>query len=840
MRIINKSSGAMKIEAMVQLSSITFEQDPMRGVELAYHAANECPKLGNDTISEKAYLNLGILLQKTTSYSASLVYYKKSLEINKSNKGIVRTLDNIGILYREMSKYDSALIYHKQALKYSETTGDVKGKAQSFNSMGNVYIRKGDILLAIDYYKQALKIRVDNKFHDDIAASYENLGDAYKKINDYDKAHEYLFESLRMRQNQDDKEKEAACLNLIGNFYMQMKIYDKAREYYSKSLEIRSKTGNNASISAVYNNIGTLHREVGNLDKALEYYQKALELRKQHGNKEAIATSFNSIGSLYWNRKDYPRAIEYYKLALEIRRELGDASQVAATLKNLGIIYKDKNEYDKALDFYQQALDIYLKINDFNGLANIQNLKGNLFKKNQEFEKSIEFYLNSFEIYKEYNMRKEQASVANNLGEAYLLNKQTAQSIQYYTSAMRLSREVKDKEWAKISALGLSEAHKRAGNSSKALEYYTIYSSYKDSIQNDVNRKRIAEIEFESTIKMKDSQITSQQQKIGEKEAKIKQQLMFIAGIVIIGVLVLIFSVVVFVQFTQKKKAFKLLAEKGEQLEQANALLGEKNKELGIKNDQITDSITYAKRIQEAILPTDETLGLVFPVHFVFYRPKEIVSGDFYWLSQQNNCTYIAVVDCTGHGVPGAFMSMIGNAFLNEIVNERKIQDTAEILNKLDEAIIEALKQDTSADKRQEDGMDISLCKIDKATNTIEYSAANHKLLVIRDGRIEVLDGDGFPIGGMVKIKQRKNAQRTSSTISIEKGMRLYMHSDGFIDQFGGPDNQRFKTTRFHEMLLEIQKHDIHEQYMELSRRFDEWKGNRRQLDDVLVMGIEF
>ena len=838
--IISSAEGVKKINAQVELSQLKFDINPTEGLELAQLAVKECKSINNKELSSSAYLNLGILYQKTTSYTLSLYFYKKSLESKTNNEGVSKIMDNIGVVYREMCNYDSALIFHKQSMKYCETSGDVKGVAFALNSIGNVYVRKGDVQLAIEYYNKALAIRIENKYNDEVAASYENLGDAYKKINEYDKAHDYLFKSLAMRQEQRDREKEAACLNTIGNFYLQMKIYDRAREFYSRALEIRIELGNKSNIASIYNNIGTLHREVANYEKALEYFKKALEIRKQLGNKEAIATSFNSIGSLYWNKKDYAQAIEYYKLALEIRKELGEEVQIAATLKNLGIIYKDKSEYEKALDYYQQSLDIYMKIKDYTGLAYIQNLKGNLFKKNKNYDKSIEFYKNAYSIYKEYKQRKELSSVANNLGEVCNLNKQPQASIQYYNLALDISKEIRDKEQAKSAALGLSESYKIVGNCAKSLEFYTIYSAYKDSIQVDMNKKRIAEIEFEGTLKLKDNEITNQKLKITEKETKIKQQYLFILGIILIAILVVIFTIIVLFQFSQKKKAYTLLAEKGLQLADANSLLGEKNRELGIKNDQITDSITYAKRIQEAILPTSEAMNASFPLHFILYRPKEIVSGDFFWLSEQDGCTYIAVVDCTGHGVPGAFMSMIGNTLLNEIVNGRKVSNTAEILTKLDEAIIVALKQNTMADKRQEDGMDISLCKIDRKNDTIEFSAANHKLVTVQDGILKTFEGDGYPIGGMVKIKLRKNAQRTSTIIPIVKGLRVYMHSDGYIDQFGGANDERFKTPKFHEAIVEIQHMDLHEQYLALTKKFDEWKGNRKQLDDVLVIGFEF
>ena len=830
-KIVKKETGIKKAEALLKLSQLMFDKNPSNGIGLGFEAVNLCKNLSGDIYSQ-ALENLGNLYQKTSNYDASIEYYKHALETKKTDAGVSKLLDNIGVSYGEIGKFDSALYYHTQSLKICETTGDRKGAALSINYMGNVNVRSGNFDAALLYYKKSLKIREENNYTEDVASSLENIGDVYKKLNQYDKVLDYLNRALVIRTKIADKSKIAYCFNSFGNFYMQVKLFEKALDYYTKALTLRIGIGDKKDIAATYNNIGTLHRELQNYSKALEYYQKALDLRKQTGNKEAVAASFNSIGSLYWLKKDYKNAIDNYKLALKIRQELDEKVQIAATLKNLGIIYKDMDDYPTSLEYYQQSIELSIAVNDLIGVASVQNLKGNLYKKSKDFQKAIEFYTNAHDIYKQINQRKEMALVANNLGDLFSLNNEPVKAINFYTEGYNLSLLIKNKDAAKDAALGLSNCYKAKGNFSKGLEYITIYSALKDSIQNDMNKKRIAEMEFETEIKIKDNEIIKQEYKLKGTEAELGRQRAFICGIIIVIILIAIFTVLVLIQFSEKKKAYILLAEKSSQLEDANNTLA-------IKNEQITDSITYAKQIQEAILPPSELIAQHFPKHFIMYRPKEIVSGDFYWFSVQDNYLFIAAVDCTGHGVPGAFMSMIGNTLLNEIVTIQKTFDTAEILQKLDNGVMNALKQKSVSDKRQEDGMDITLCRIDKNAGMAEVALSNHRLVIINNGGLRCIEGDSFSIGGMYKIKQRKQASYTSHSFAIEKGMKLYMHSDGIIDQFGGTNKERFKTPNFHKLLLETEHTDIHEQYLTINQRFDEWKGSLKQLDDVLVIGIE-
>ncbi len=253
---------------------------------------------------------------------------------------------------------------------------------------------------------------------------------------------------------------------------------------------------------------------------------------------------------------------------------------------------------------------------------------------------------------------------------------------------------------------------------------------------------------------------------------------------------------------------------------------------------KITDSIHYAERIQRSILPTEEVISEDFPESFVFFRPKDVVSGDFYWFHKESDdITYIAASDCTGHGVPGAFMSMIGTTLLNEIVVTKRITEPKQILLELNKGVIDALTKNSKS-QDQDDGMDISLCKVDRASNTITLSLASHTSLLAKNGEVKIIEGDSASIGGFFSMM--RTPEYTQTTIPIEKGMRLYMYSDGIQDQFGGEANKKFTLARLKNTIFDTQNQNLKAQSKSIGETLDEWQGETPQLDDILIVGIEF
>jgi len=286
---------------------------------------------------------------------------------------------------------------------------------------------------------------------------------------------------------------------------------------------------------------------------------------------------------------------------------------------------------------------------------------------------------------------------------------------------------------------------------------------------------------------------------------------------------------------TVKERTQEINQQK-EELKLQSELLARNNDELTRNNILITDSISYAKRIQEAVLPSVEEIKKVLPNSFIFYSPRDIVSGDFYWFSEVEGKVYVVVADCTGHGVPGAFMSMIGTTLLNDIVMEQKVRKPSEILGRLNVGVITALNQTMDNAESQDDGMDVSVCMIDRKEGVVTFACANHNVHYVENGELKSIQGDIYSVGGIFSLESKR--EYTDHTIPCIPGTSIYMFSDGYQDQFGGPKNKKFLATNFRSMLYEISSLPIAEQHRSISSKFSEWKAEYKQVDDVLVMGI--
>ena len=263
------------------------------------------------------------------------------------------------------------------------------------------------------------------------------------------------------------------------------------------------------------------------------------------------------------------------------------------------------------------------------------------------------------------------------------------------------------------------------------------------------------------------------------------------------------------------------------------------NRELAEKNQLILDGITYANTIQSSFLKTEEEIQKVLPNFVLFFRPRDIVSGDIYWVSKVDSKTVVAAIDCTGHGVPGAFISMIANTLLNEIVNNKKILDPGSILNALHEGVVDALLQKES-DSNSQDGMDMSLLIIDESSKKMQFAGAKNHMYKVSDGELEVVKADLHSIGGRsMRSKDGFKKDFNTANVSYETGSVYYLFSDGFMDQFGGPEEKKFNLPNFQELLVKAAGLDMQDQKKLLDKAFDDWRGDQQQLDDVLVFGFK-
>jgi len=662
----------------------------------------------------------------------------------------------------------------------------------------------------------------------------------------------------------DEKAKEylAAAINNIGYIYNSTGNTYKAIEYFNKSLNIQEEVGDKRGMALSFNNIGYIYHSKGDIPNTLIYYQKSLSIYQELEYKQGMASSFNNIGTVYDDQGDITKALEYYQKSLNIREEIKDKKGIALAFNNIGLIYQKQGDNQKSLEYYLKSLSIRKEIGDKRGIAQTFNNIGNIYYRQGNASKAIKYYQNSLNISEEVGDKYEMCTALFNLGRVSKYQNNVLQFEKYATRSYEMSKELGFPYSIENAAYLMKDLSVLQGNYKKALEYYQEEIAMRDSLQNEENykqtQKQQARYEYEKqaavdsiahakAIEIKNLDIVRIEE---EKKAQAAQRNMLIVGL---G-LMIVLAIFIFRSYKHKKRANVLLAEQKHEIEEKNEELNQQNEEILTQRDEIeqqrdivikqkdrieeihgeiTSSIRYAERIQSAILATEKYLLESVTEHFILFKPRDVVSGDFYFVTKLNKYLIVAAADCTGHGVPGAFMSMMGTAFLSEIVNKKHITQTHQVLNELRSKIITALNQ-KSVGSESKDGMDISLCAINLETNICQFAGANNPLYVVKGDKITQIKGDKMPIAIYDRMYEF-----TTHEIQLEKGDTLYMFSDGYADQFGGPNDKKFMYKPFKQLLLDNVASPMFQQKEILNETFETWKGNNDQIDDVLVIGIK-
>jgi tetratricopeptide (TPR) repeat protein len=627
----------------------------------------------------------------------------------------------------------------------------------------------------------------------------------------------------------------ASSFNNIGGIYREQGNYGEAIHYYSKSLQIQKEIGDKKGIATSLNNIGIIYDDQGDYARAIEYYVKSLKSYEEIGFKKAIASSLNNIGGIYKEQGDYLKAIDYYNKSLKIDEEIGNKKGIASTYNNIGILYKEKGDHTKALDYFTKGLKLDEEVGDKQGIAIFLNNLGSIYHEQADHSKAIDYNTKSLKIQEEIGDVKGVATSLNNLGSIYQDLGDYTKAADFSLRALDIAQEIGVATETKAAARALWSNFKQTGNYKEALKMHELFIQTKESIESEENQKEVIRQEYKynyekqaaadsvkaaESDKVKNALLTAE--KIKNKQQQ--QQAYFLYG----GLaLALLFGGFIFNRFRITKK------QKGI-IENQKHIVDEAYGELEEKNQEILDSINYAKRIQSAILPPHKLVKEYLPDSFILYKPKDIVAGDFYWMETSINSVtnqkaiLFAACDCTGHGVPGAMVSVVCNNGLNRSVREYGLTDPAKILDKTREIVISEFEK---SEDEVKDGMDIAICSLEG--NTLKYAGAHNPLWIIRKGEILETKANKQPIG-----KFDKQLPYTAHTFELEKGDSIYIFSDGYIDQFGGEKGKKFKPTAFRNLLLSIQDKSMEEQRTLIDEAFETWKDRFEQVDDVCVIGV--
>ncbi len=631
---------------------------------------------------------------------------------------------------------------------------------------------------------------------------------------------------------------------------------EKTSYYVRTALSLAEKQAYPAGRADSYNIIGLFHNLQGNYPQALNHYLKSLEIYKLTKDKEGQATALLNIGVLYQHQGSIERAIDYYQESMQIHHSLDNSLEVAKCLHNIGNAHSIKARFEKGLNYLNQARTIYTKFKAESDLAKVYNNIANIYDDQQAYTEALRYYQKALEKFAKIDDKVGIAVCLNNIANIYKIEEDYDQALKYARKSLEMAQNTGAKDDIKNAAYNLSQIYSFQENYGRAFEYLNLYNTLERDMFNEENAKQIGRFQATFDIAQKENEIA-----LLNKDNALKQVLIY--GFSVVIVLVLALLGILLWAYRQKMKTNRQLAtqkdliesknqalEQSEKdLKQSNLQLQERSEELAASKEQLEKkniliadtnknmraSISYAQRIQEAILPPIPEIKAKFPELVLFYKPKDIVSGDFYWFAELEGIYYLAAVDCTGHGVPGGFMSMIGHAFLNQILKIQNVTQPGEILNQLHQNVIQALHHDTA---RRQDGMEMVLCAINPQKKEIKYAGAVTPMLIFDEGKKHLIQGERQSIGGAYNFRDQ-NVPFTTQTFRYQSPTMIYMFSDGFQDQFGGERGRKFGKNRFYELLNEINQLPATTQSHLLATRFEEWQKDNSQIDDVMVLGIK-
>lgn len=595
---------------------------------------------------------------------------------------------------------------------------------------------------------------------------------AWKKCYTEPKESKRNCEQALNQSIKNNYEKGKAYANLtLGIINFHQSVFDQSENQLNEALSYFEFNINDKLYSFCINYLGNHYDRKAFYAKAYKKYLKALKIARNSNSFEGEAKVLQDIGQLFFRLEDYTNAGKYLKRSLIIYQKLGNKAAEAACYNRLGRLYSIKSNYSKALENYDRSLKIRKELNLSGAIPWTLLGMAETFEKQKNYKKSIDCYEKGL---KAFDSRVDPVVLLQCLlgkGRIYTLNGNIEKASKALITAEEIALKHKLTHLSYNIYQALANYYEAVEETEKAYESFKKYHKIKDEILNSSTQNLIKVHQIGYEVEVAE----------------------------------------------QQKMIYRL-----------------KHIDLKHAHQNIQDSIINAKRIQKAILPTKDYIQRLVPNHFILFLPRDEVSGDFYWVTKKGNKVIITAADCTGHGVPGAFLSLLGISFLNEIVNNKNVLKPNEILKYLRIEIKNALKQE-DLEQGTDDGIDMALCTLDVKGNKLQFAGAKNPLYIIRNNDLIEIKGDKMDIG----IGARGDLPFTNHTIDLKKSDKLYLFSDGFPDQFGGIDDKKIKYGNFKNLLLSFQEKTMFQQKNLLKRYFNDWKGKQQQTDDVIVIGIK-
>jgi serine phosphatase RsbU (regulator of sigma subunit)/lipoprotein NlpI len=607
-----------------------------------------------------------------------------------------------------------------------------------------------------------------------------------------------------------------------------LKISENTRGYAPElSLEFAEQARQNATnlqdtllMLLSLKNIGLIYYSTSDFEKSLQYFTRILAIQQLRNDGLGVASACNNIGIIYDELKRYPTALDFYHRSLEMKEKIGDQGTMANTINNIGFLYSKLNNPTKAYEYFSRALTIDEQQRDTLGMFNTLNNIGLYYFQQQEYDSALSYFNTSLQLGAQLDNNYDKAHLINNISNIYLRRGELQEAISSFNRSLEFSEPMDAKARMINSYHGLAEAYKRLGRYRTALDYYKKQSDLKDLVYVERNQRKITEIETNYQIQQREKEI-----ELLKKESEI--QVLNLSKNRTVTYFLIVGMILIFILTS-------VLYQRNQYRIRSNKMLENQNREIARKNIDILDSIMYAKGIQDAIRPDPEILKTVFTDYFILSQARDIVNGDFYWLSNADSHIIVAVMDCTGHGVPGAFMTVMANSLLNQIVVEHGIESPSQILKALQSEISNTLHQE-KYNQINNEGMDIGITKFNKESGKLIFAGAKRPLYYFKNNKLNVIKGNTQSIAGAL---YKKAPIFDEHTIELSKGDSFYLFTDGIVDQFGGPDNKKFMSWRLKHQLNIMYPRDMENQKFYLEAEISTWSGKNEQTDDILMLGV--
>jgi len=627
----------------------------------------------------------------------------------------------------------------------------------------------------------------------------------------------------------------------LSNFSLQEKEYLNSIAYCDTAISYIPPIDSYKRLQ-IEERIGYIYQKMGETDRSMKIYLNVLKEYEKNGNFSESCRLNNIIGTIFKRLGEFDNAIFHLNESIKQAKKVNNVKILSSSYTTLGNCYKRLEKFENAESSYRESLKYAKEIDNLRLLAGNYNNMGSLFRLQKKYNEAIVFYQKAITINKETNNKKWLSYNYNNLGVVYGNLGQNQKSLHFYKKSLVLKNELNDERGKLQTYISISELYANLKDYKKAYEFNKKGEKLKDSLLkvDRIQETMLLAAEFQTEKRETEISRLNMQNELNQEKIKASEDRVKMLAIGIFMLFLLIF--IIWKSLQSRKKTNEILELK-------NGQIHSKNRELDTKNKEITDSINYAKRFQLSILPSESEMSQFFKKQAVYYQPKDIVSGDFYkFYKLSDHISYIVTADCTGHGVPGAMVSLIGSSFITKAIKEEKIENPSDILNFINNEMPKAFESDEILIN---DGMDLSLVKIDKKKKQLTFSGANNNCWIINasetfidripaKGKHKVfesdqltileLKGDRFGIG-----LTSSTSQFSQTTIQIQDNDRIVLFTDGYVDQFGGPKNKKFKSIQLREIFFENREKTPDELKIILQQTLKNWMGNSVQIDDICV-----